>query len=302
MNLQKKEMAMSKSRNKIIFIISMLIFGSIGLFVRKIPIPSLHIAFIRSFVGTFVMMFIYFFSKKKIDINAVLSNKSSLFFGGVFLGINWILLFEAYKNTTITSATLAYYMAPIMFILLTAVVFGVKLTGIRVITILLSFFGLAVLQMKDLTVMNNIDGIGILYGLAAAFFYALVIIFNRRMKSIGGMDRTFMELLLSLLVLGIYMGITREFEAFYIPVEALPYALVLGIIHTGLAYFLYFSTVDKLDSQHVALLSYVDPLSAILFSVVLLGEAFYFNMAMGALLILGSSILFDLVGKKEQRD
>ena len=301
MNLQKKGMTMKKNRNKIIFIISMLIFGSIGLFVRKIPIPSLHIAFIRSFVGTFVMVFIYFFSKKKIDKKAVLSNKSSLFFGGVFLGINWILLFEAYKNTTITSATLAYYMAPIMFILLTAVIFGVRLTGIRVITILLSFFGLAVLQMKDITVMNDMDSTGILYGLAAAFFYALVIIFNRRMKNIGGMDRTFMELLLSLLVLGIYMGASGEFEAFYIPVEALPYALVLGIIHTGLAYFLYFSTVDKLDSQHVALLSYVDPLSAILFSVVLLGEAFYFNMAMGALLILGSSILFDLVGKKEQK-
>lgn len=292
---------MKRNRNKIIFIVSMLIFGSIGLFVRKIPMPSLHIAFIRSFVGTFVMMLIYFFSKSKIDKKAVLANKGSLFFGGVFLGINWILLFEAYKNTTITSATLAYYMAPIMFILLTSIVFGVKLTGIRVITILLSFFGLIVLQMKDMTAMNNIDSTGILYGLAAAFFYALVIIFNRRMKNIGGMDRTFMELLLSLLVLSIYMGITGEFEAFYIPVEALPYALILGILHTGLAYYLYFSSVDQLDSQHVALLSYVDPLSAILFSVVLLGEAFYFNMAMGALLILGSSILFDLVGKKEQR-
>lgn len=301
MNFWKKERAMTISRNKIIFIVSMLIFGSIGLFVRKIPIPSLHIAFIRSFVGTFVMMLIYFFSKQKIDRKAVLSNKSSLFFGGIFLGINWILLFQAYKNTTITSATLAYYMAPIMFILLTAVIFGIRLTGIRVITILLSFFGLAVLLMEDITAMQNMDSTGILYGLAAAFFYALVIIFNRRMKSINGMDRTFMELLLSLLVLGIYMVARGEFEAFYIPLEALPYALILGIIHTGLAYFLYFSTVDKLDSQNVALLSYVDPLSAILFSVILLGEAFYFNMAMGALLILGSSILFDLVGKKEQR-
>ena len=291
---------MSKIGNKTIFIIAMLIFGSIGVFVREIPISSLHIAFMRSFIGTFVMFFIYFFSKKKIDRASIWGNKSSLFFGGAFLGINWILLFEAYKNTTITSATLAYYMAPIMFILLSAVIFKIKLTAVRIVTILLAFLGLAVLQVNDLSSMDHMDGTGIMYGLAAAFFYALVIIFNRRMKNISGMDRTFMELLLSLLVLSLYMGVTGEFNEFYIPVESLPFVLVLGIVHTGLAYYLYFSTVDKLDSQHVALLSYTDPLSAIIFSVVLLGEAFYLNMAMGALLILGSSILFDLMGKKEQ--
>lgn len=292
---------MRKSGNKFIFILAMLIFGSIGLFVRKIPMPSLHIAFIRSFVGTFVMIFIYVFLKKKIDREAVLRNRYNLLFGGTFLGINWILLFEAYKNTTITSATLAYYMAPILFILLSAVVFRVKLTGIRILTILLAFLGLVVLQMKDVSVMNDMESSGILFGLAAAFFYALVIIFNRRMKSISGMDRTFMELFLSLLVLSVYMLFTGEFAAFYIPLEALPYALILGIVHTGLAYYLYFSTVDRLDSQYVALLSYMDPLSAIVFSVILLGEVFYFNIAMGALLILGASILFDLLGKKEEK-
>lgn len=292
---------MRKSGNKFIFILAMLIFGSIGLFVRKIPIPSLHIAFIRSFVGTFVMISIYVFLKKKIDREAVLRNRYNLLFGGAFLGINWILLFEAYKNTTITSATLAYYMAPILFILLSTVVFRVKLTGIRILTILLAFLGLVVLQMKDVSVMNDMESRGILFGLAAAFFYALVIIFNRRMRSISGMDRTFMELFLSLLVLSVYMLFTGEFAAFYIPLEALPYALILGIVHTGLAYYLYFSTVDRLDSQYVALLSYMDPLSAIVFSVILLGEVFYFNMAMGALLILGASILFDLLGKKEEK-
>src|SRR5690554_3027506 len=140
---------MGRFGNKIIFILAMLIFGSVGLFVRKMPIPSLHIAFIRSFVGTFVMLFLYFFLKKKMDKEAVLRNRYNLLFGGLFLGINWILLFEAYKYTTITSATLAYYMAPILFIILSAVVFRVKLTGVRVLTILLAFTGLVVLQMKD---------------------------------------------------------------------------------------------------------------------------------------------------------
>ncbi|HCW73611.1 MAG TPA: hypothetical protein DHM90_07275 [Clostridiaceae bacterium] len=168
-------------------------------------------------------------------------------------------------------------------------------------TISLSFFGLIILQMEDFTIYGNMYSIGIAFGLAAAFFYALVIIFNRRMNRINGLDRTFMELFLSLVVLTLYMVATSHFSDFVIPEGALIYVLILGILHTGLAYFLYFSTVDRLDSQHVALNSYIDPMSAIIFSALFLDEKVYFNMILGALLILGSSILFELIGKKEQR-
>lgn len=279
----------------------MLIFGSIGLFVRRIPMPSLHIAFLRSLIGTAVMIFIYLIMKKKIDRKAIAENRVNLICAGTFLGINWILLFEAYKRTTIAGATLAYYMAPVIFLLLSFVIMKTKLTAIRIMTISLSFFGLIILQMEDFNIYGNMYSIGIAFGLGAAFFYALVIIFNRRMKTVNGLDRTLMELVLSLIVLGIYMTVTGDFSDFSIPEGALFYVLMLGIIHTGLAYFLYFSTVDKLDSQHVALLSYIDPMSAIIFSALFLGEKVYFNMILGALLILGSTVLFELIGKKEQR-
>ena len=292
---------MDNKTSKLIYIASMLIFGSIGLFVRNISMPSLHIAFIRSFVGTAVMMIIYLVLKRKLDRKAIMVNRYNLLFAGTFLGINWILLFEAYKRTTITSATLAYYMAPIIFIILSSLFLKTRLTAIRIMTILVAFFGLVTLQMKDMEIIYSemhTEGIG--FGLAAAFFYALVIIFNRKMEKIGGMDRTFMELLLSLLVLGLYMAVIGDFADFEVPRSAVFYALFLGVIHTGLAYYLYFSTVDKLDSQHVALFSYIDPLSAILFSVAFLGETIYLNLGVGALLILGSSVLFDLIGQKEK--
>lgn len=292
---------MGKSNMKIVYIASMLIFGSIGLFVRRLPIPSLHIAFLRSLIGTFVLILIYTVMGKKIDRRAIQENRYYLILAGAFLGINWILLFEAYKRTTITSATLAYYMAPVIFILLSALVFRLRITGVRALTISLSFAGLCILLMKDLTTYGNMKGEGIAFGLLAAFFYALVIILNRKMKKVSGLDRTLMELMVSLLILGVYMLLTGEFQRFQVPLYALPYAVILGVVHTGLAYYLYFSTVDKLDSQHVALFSYIDPLSAMLFSAAFLKETIYFNMAMGALLILGSSVLFDLIGKKEQR-
>lgn len=292
---------MSKTSNKVTYLASMLIFGSIGLFVRRIPMPSLHIAFLRSLIGTAVMAVIYLIMRKKIDRKAIADNRISLLCAGTFLGINWILLFEAYKRTTIAGATLAYYMAPVIFLLLSFFIMKTKLTAIRIMTISLSFFGLIILQMEDFTIYGNMYSIGIAFGLAAAFFYALVIIFNRRMNRINGLDRTFMELFLSLVVLTLYMAATSHFSDFVIPEGALIYVLILGILHTGLAYFLYFSTVDRLDSQHVALISYIDPMSAIIFSALFLDEKVYFNMILGALLILGSSILFELIGKKEQR-
>jgi RarD protein len=239
--------------------------------------------------------------RKKIDRKAIADNRISLLCAGTFLGINWILLFEAYKRTTIAGATLAYYMAPVIFLLLSFFIMKTKLTAIRIMTISLSFFGLIILQMEDFTIYGNMYSIGIAFGLAAAFFYALVIIFNRRMNRINGLDRTFMELFLSLVVLTLYMAATNHFSDFVIPEGALIYVLILGILHTGLAYFLYFSTVDRLDSQHVALISYIDPMSAIIFSALFLDEKVYFNMILGALLILGSSILFELIGIKEQR-
>lgn len=292
---------MSKTSNKVTYLASMLIFGSVGLFVRRIPMPSLHIAFLRSLIGTAVMAVIYLIMRKKIDRKAIADNRISLLCAGTFLGINWILLFEAYKRTTIAGATLAYYMAPVIFLLLSFFIMKTKLTAIRIMTISLSFFGLIILQMEDFTIYGNMYSIGIAFGLAAAFFYALVIIFNRRMNRINGLDRTFMELFLSLVVLTLYMAATNHFSDFVIPEGALIYVLILGILHTGLAYFLYFSTVDRLDSQHVALISYIDPMSAIIFSALFLDEKVYFNMILGALLILGSSILFELIGIKEQR-
>lgn len=296
-----EEGTMGKGSSKVIYLSSMLIFGSVGLFVRKIPMPSLHIAFLRSLLGTAVMVLIYVLMKKKIDKKAMGDNWINLICAGTFLGLNWILLFEAYKRTTIASATLAYYMAPVIFLILSHGLMKIRLTGIRLITIFLSFMGLMILQMDDGALLGNIYSTGVAFGIAAAFFYALVIIFNRRMKNVNGLDRTLMELFLSLLVLGVYMTGTGEFSRFSIPSDAMVYVLILGILHTGLAYFLYFSTVDKLDAQHVALFSYMDPLSAIIFSSLFLGEKVYVNMILGALLILGSSILFELIGEKEKR-
>lgn len=281
------------------YYLAMMIFGSIGIFVRSIPMASIEIAFLRSFLGTVSIGTVLFFRRKPFPKNLLKEEGGKLLLSGAFLGVNWIFLFEAFRKTTITSATLAYYMAPIVFLLLTAVLFKLKLTKFRVLTIGAAFLGLFVLQGGNF-MLGGRHRDGILFGLMAAFFYAMVMLLGRSIKKVDGLHRTFLNLLVSFLVLSLYMALTGTFRSFEIPYGHLGSLLLVGFVHTGIAYALYFSSLDRLEAQEVALASYLDPLFAIVFSVLFLKEPFTGSMLLGGILILGSSIVYELFGKKQE--
>lgn len=287
---------------KIRFIASMIIFGSVGIFVAKISRPSLEIAFFRSLIGSFVIGLIYLFKRKKLELKAIRKNWKPLLFSSMALGFNWIFLFEAYKNTTISSATLAYYMSPVILILLTALIYKVKITSFRALTIVFCILGLMLILFGS-TGFNRsgVTMTGIFYGLIAAFLYAIVVLTNRSMKNISNLDRTLVELLSSCIILGVFSLVKGEFPNDMMSGHSLIYMIILGSVHTGFAYFIYFSSLDKLDTQYVALFSYLDPITAVFLSFLVFGENMNFYMIVGALLILGSSFLFEAIGKKENR-
>ncbi|MGB4588196.1 MAG: DMT family transporter [Clostridiaceae bacterium] len=288
--------------SKIRFITSMLIFGSVGIFVAKINRPSLEIAFFRSLIGSFVIGLIYLFKREKLDIIAIRKNWKPLLFSSMALGFNWIFLFEAYKNTTISSATLAYYMSPVILILLAAMIYRIRITSFRALTIVFCILGLMLILFGSTGFdRSGVKMVGIFYGLLAAFLYAIVVLTNRSMKNIGNLDRTLVELLSSCIILGGFSIFRGEFSNEWMRGGALVYMIILGVVHTGFAYFIYFSSLDKLDTQYVALFSYLDPITAVFLSFLVFGENMNFYMIVGALLILGSSFLFEAIGKKENR-
>ena len=281
--------------------LAMLIFGSIGVFRRYIPLSSAWMAFVRGIIGTIFLLVVVAVSKKRVDKKAIRKNLILLLVSGAAIGVNWILLFEAYRYTTVAVATLCYYMAPVIVILLAPFLLKEKMTAKKSLCAAVAIFGMLLVSgIFDGGTAGIGSGKGILFGLGAALFYASVMLMNQFIKEISAYDKTVMQLGAAALVVLPYSFFTsgvKEFAAMTVPQILL--LLAVGIVHTGIAYWLYFGSMDKLSGQTVAVYSYIDPAFAVVLSVVVLGENPGVLGVVGAILILGSTLFSEWSGKKK---
>lgn len=277
---------------------AMFLFGTIGLFVRGIPLPSSVIALVRGFVGAGFLLVLTVLRRRPVDMAAVKKNLVVLVLSGTCIGFNWILLFEAYRYTTVATATLCYYLAPVLVIFASPVILREKLTTRKVLCALTALAGMVpvsgVLENGGaaLTEMK-----GILFGVGAAMLYASVMLLNKFLREISAFDRTILQLAIAGTVLLPYILATGA----WVGISATPgqWALlaVVGVLHTGVAYAMYFSSMGALPAQTVALFSYIDPVVAILLSALLLAEPLSPMGWLGAALILGAALVSELPEK-----
>lgn len=278
-------------------IIAMLIFGTIGLFVKNIELNSSEIALTRGFIGGITLLFVMVLLKKKISLEAIKRNAYLLIFSGLAVGLNWIFLFQGYKYTSISNATLSYYFAPVFVTLLAPVVLKERLTISKFLCVLMALVGMFCIVGVD-GVNGGSDLIGIAYGLLAAGFYASVILMNKFLKGIDSLEITIIQLLSATITLLPYVLYMDSGKSLNISLNSIPYILILGIVHTGIAYLLYFSSLQELKGQTIAVLSYIDPVFAIIISAIILKEHLGVLQIIGGILILGSSFLSEILNRK----
>ena len=280
-------------------IASMFIFGTIGLFVRSTPLPSSLIAMVRGIAGLLFLLLVLLCRRSRLSWPAIRRVLPRLCLTGAMLGFNWILLFESYRYTTVATATLCYYMAPILLVALSPFVFQERMTGRRLLCILAALLGMVFVSgVAEGGIPAAAELTGILLALSAATLYALIVISNKKLRGLSAYERTIMQLLLSSVVLLPYNLITGAFaDATLSPLTLLLLA-VLGVVHTGLAYYLYFGSVEALPSQTLAILSYIDPVVAVLLSALLLHEPIGVLGIVGAGLIIGAAAVSELPEKK----
>lgn len=272
---------------------ALLIFGSIGVFVKEINLPSSEIAFLRGVIGSLFLLGASFVVRRKPSIQSIKENIALLILSGSAIGLNWIFLFQAYKYTTISNATLSYYFAPIFVIILAPMVLKEKLTLMKVGCIITAMIGLVLILNHG---GSNPGGsfnheVGILYGLLAAVLYASVILMNKFIKTLSGYETTLVQLMVSAVVLLPYVFIKEPMDFSGVNSKAIVFILILGIVHTGIAYFLYFTSIKELKGQTIAVLSYIDPISAVIMAAIFLGESMSTIQVIGGILILGSTFL-----------
>ncbi len=274
---------------RLMMIFSMVIFGTLGVFVRNIPVSSGELALYRAILAALLIAVYLGITMQKIPFANIKKEVPLLLASGVAMGINWIFLFQAYKYTTVSLATLSYYFAPVIVTVACPFLFKEKLTGKQIICFLMSTAGLIMITGIG-KIGSNTDFIGILWGLGAAFFYAVVILLNKFIKGVEGIHRTFLQFLSAIVILIPYVAVTGGVTLGQLHTVGWINLLIVGLLHTGITYCLYFSALKELPGQKAAILSYIDPLVAVVISVTVLGESMTVWQAVGGLLILGFTL------------
>ena len=289
-----------QNRSTWMLITSMFIFGTLSPFVRNISVSSGELALYRAILAAVCIGGYLLFSKQPIHLKSIRKELILLLLSGGAMGFNWILLFQAYKYTTVSVATLSYYFAPVIVTAACLLLFREKLTAKQIICFVMSTIGLILI-----TVTGNLSGggkdlIGIGFGLGAAVLYASVVLLNKFIKNVAGIHRTFLQFLAAVLVLTPYVASTGGVTLGAMDAAGWVCLLVVGLVHSGIAYCLYFSSLAHLPGQKAAILSYIDPLVAVVISVTVLGETIRPLQILGGGLILGFTLWNELPGRKEK--
>ena len=287
----------SKAERKsyLMMIASLLIVGTIGILRRYIPLSSTLLAFFRGLIGSASLLVFVILFRKKTWQKTNRQQLAGMVINGAFLGINWILLFEAFSYTTIAKATLCYYMQPTFLLLLSPIVFKEHLTLKKMLCAIAALTGMVFVSGiigSGATQSGELRGIAC--GLGAACFYTLVVILNKKISGTDVYQKTTIQLFSAAVVLLPYLLITSGFHGIEFDGKLILLILIAGVIYTGVVYALYFGSMDGLKAQTISALSYIDPVVAMVASTVVFRESLSAIGIVGAVLIIGSAIIGEL--------
>lgn len=282
---------MKAVKYKIQFVLSMIIFGTIGLIVRYIDLSSSETALLSSSIGCLFLIVVLFMRKRTITWKLVKANGCILFFSGIALGENWMFLYQAYDHTTLTNATLGYYFAPVFVMILSPFILKEQLPVKKIICIGIAIIGMLMIVGNGVSASGTEDLLGIFFGLLAAACYAALMLLNKFIRLMGRLEITIIQLGITALLLLPYVFLTEGFGVFEVSKSSVPFIIILGIVNTGIGFWLFFSGMEKLKGQSIAMLSYVDPFVAILISAVILREHMTLVQILGGALLLGSTFI-----------
>lgn len=273
------------------------IFGTIGIFTHYIALPAAAIACLRGVLGVAFLLLLMVIMGKKPDTKAIREKLLLLCVSGAAIGFNWLLLFEGYRYS-VPTATVCYYMAPLFMILASPLV-GEKLTAKKLLCVAVALVGMVFVS----GILSGMQTQGqllyaVLFGLGAAVLYASVILMNRKLNIVPAYDRTVVQLSAAALVLVPYVLLTDGFDFAALNTLGWIFLVILGIVHTGFAYALYFGAMGKLKTQTVAILSYLDPVLAIILSALILKQSMDAWQIVGTILVLGSALYSELPDRK----
>ena len=284
----------SDSRAKLNLLFTIMLFGTIGTLSRFIDMPSSVICLGRAFFGVIIILVVITIRRERLDYEAIKRNLGWLTLSSFLMCANWICQFEAYKHTTIATGTLCYYMQPVFYILAGAIVLREKLSPRKIFCVIIAFCGMILVSGVLQTGLRLSELKGVIFGVSGGFFYAMVVLINKYMKDISPMNTVIMQLAMVSLIMLPYSALTGAFGEVSVTTAGLICLLILGFLHTGIGYIIYFDAVNRLPAQTVGIMSYIDPVEAVLLSAFFLKEPISVYTVIGAVMILGAAAYSEL--------
>ncbi len=292
----------TKVKAKVLLASAFCIWGTIGIFVKMIPFNSGVVAFDRSLVGMLFLIIVKLLMRKKYDINAMKGNFLELCINGALLGLNWILLFESYNYTSVATSTICYNLGPMIVVLVSPFIFKEKLTVVKVLCVMTALFGIVCVSgVFEQTGASSSDIIGVLLGLAAAVVYAITVVINKRLDKIDPLDKAITQFASSTVVMFIYCLFTTKAGELTFTLNTVILLIIVGVVHTGVTYTLYFASLPNVTSQNVAIFAYIDPVVAVVLSALVLKENLTMSTVIGAVLVIASAIFSELYDNKQKK-
>ena len=270
------------------YIFALLLFGSNGIVASLIHLSSYEIVLLRTLIGSLLLIAIFFIAREKLTFYKYKTQSIFLAVSGIAMGTSWIFLYEAYDEIGVSLASLAYYCGPVIVMILSPFLFGEKLTKLKVCSFLVVLVG--IFLVNGTAFENGVSVWGLACGLLSAICYSLMVMFNKKAKDITGLENSMLQLFVAFLTVAIFVGIKQGYRM-EIDTQSIIPILVLGLLNTGIGCYFYFSSIDKLPVQTVAICGYLEPLSAVVFSVIFLKETMLPIQIIGAVLIIGGAML-----------
>ena len=280
-------------------ILAMAIFGTIGVMTHYIDMPASMIVLIRGSVGTLSLLVLVFVIRYRLDTESISANLFVLIASGICLGLNWVFLFEAYKTTEISTATLCNYLTPAFVLLVSPLFLGERFTVLKAVVVAVAFVGLTLVSgIIQNGISDPSEFLGIGEGILAAVFYTGMIILNKFLRGIGSYERTIVQLAVATVVVLIYVPFTVDLGNISYDTTSIILAVIMGVVQTGIAFTLYFGTLRYMDAGTGAIFGYVEPVVSLFLSAVILGEILGPIGWLGAAMILGSTLVYQISARR----
>ena len=274
---------------KLRIILAMIIVGTIGIFVEYINLPSLVIATARAWGGAAFMLLVMFCLRKQLHWDQIKKNAFFLIVSGISMGGNWIFLFESYKYVSIAIAILCDYMAPVFVIMLSPILLKEKITWQKTLCIAGAIYGMFLISGIIGNVEADIRGVAL--GLLSAVMYSSMVICNKKINDMDGIEKAFCQMSVAAVVIISYTLLTVDVGNLNFTKQSILLLIIVGVVHTGIAYLLFIPVISQLPAITTSVLSYIEPVVAILTSAIILKQALFIQQIIGTILILGSTLL-----------